>query len=377
MRPAYARWAACASVTVLLWAAALCPAKAAETGKSQGTAGWAEVEITPPLGIALGGRGGAETLAKKVLDPLYAQVLYLKDAKGRGFVLASFDVIGLPHDLSDRLRQDIVQELGVDWNLVVLNASHTHSGPHMLRSLMAGVGPAPPIEADYFKTLEEKVIAATRAAARAMQPVRVEAFQGGSQFGINRRGKGPRGQDGMFPNPQGPFDEKVWVMRLSPENGDPPAVVFSYACHAVFAYGYAYDAISADFPGATRAALRDSLGPKAHVQFIQGFAGNIRPRILADLENHRFRQSTPEDLQQAGKDMADAVLAAMNTSGKTLSLSIVGAADRPFLPRDNPPPRAQYEKMRDHALADHEQVSAGIERVLAETLRLRRRLCEG
>src|SRR5437870_11412779 len=152
-------------------------------------AGWAEVEITPPLGIGLGGRGGPETRANKVLDPLYAQVTYLKDGKGTGFVLVSFDVVGLPHDLSDRIRSDIVHELGVEWNLVVLNASHTHSGPYMIRSLMAGVGPAPQIEIDYFKSLEEKIVSATRAAATGLQPVQVEVFQGTSQAAINRRGK--------------------------------------------------------------------------------------------------------------------------------------------------------------------------------------------
>ena len=107
-------------------------------------AGWAEVDITPPLGIALGGRGGPETPATKVLDPLYAQVLYLRDGKGAGLVLASFDLIGLSHDLSDRIRTRMAQELGVEWDLIVLNASHTHSGPYVIRSLMAGVGPPPP-----------------------------------------------------------------------------------------------------------------------------------------------------------------------------------------------------------------------------------------
>src|SRR4051812_47642873 len=80
-------------------------------------AGWAEVEITPPLGIGLGGRGGPETLANKILSPLFGQVLFLKDGKGRGFVLVSLDVVAIAHDLSDRIRTDIVQELGVDWNL--------------------------------------------------------------------------------------------------------------------------------------------------------------------------------------------------------------------------------------------------------------------
>ena len=129
-------------------------------------AAWAEVEITTPLGIALGGRGGPGTVANKVLDPLYAQVLHLTDGKGKGFVLVSFDVVGLPHDLSDRLRTDIVHELGVEWDLVVLNCSHTHSGPYMIRSLIAGVGPTPEIESKYFDALTEKIVTATRAARK-------------------------------------------------------------------------------------------------------------------------------------------------------------------------------------------------------------------
>src|SRR5439155_2673454 len=147
-----------------------------------------------------------------MLDPLYAQVLLLKDAKGKGFVLVSFDVVGLPHELSDRLRTDIVNDLGVVWNLVVLNASHTHSGPYMIRSLMAGLGPPPQIEIDYFKSLEEKIIQATRTAAKALKPVSIEVFHGSSDVGINRRGKNKQGRRGILPDPKGPFDEKVWVL---------------------------------------------------------------------------------------------------------------------------------------------------------------------
>src|SRR5262245_38878680 len=170
------------------------PASAGEGKTEPASAGWAEVEITPPLGIGLGGRGGPETVATKVLDPLFAQVLCVKDGKGTGFVLVSFDLVGLPHDLSDRIRNDIVNELGVDWNLVVLNASHTHSGPYMIRSVMAGVGPPPQVEIDYFKALEEKIVSATRAAAKALQPVDVEVFAGTSDVGINRRGRNKQGQ---------------------------------------------------------------------------------------------------------------------------------------------------------------------------------------
>jgi len=327
---------------------ACCLTHAAKNERAQ--AGWAEVEITPPLGIGLGGRGGPETVAKKVLDPLFAQVLYLKDSKGTGFVLLSFDMIGLPHDLSDRIRTDIVNELGVEWNLVLLNASHTHSGPYMIRSLMAGVGPPPQIEIDYFKSLEDKIVSAVRSAAKSLKPVTVEVFHGTSDVGINRRGKNKLGNRGILPDPNGPFDENVWVLKLTPETGS-AAVIFSYACHPVIAYGYANAAISADFPGVARNALRQALGPKTHVQFVQGFAGNVRPRITADLEKGVFRSSKAADLEKAGRNLAEAVLVAIKSKGDTLNLNIAGTSDRPFLPRDKPPPREFYVKMREQATA--------------------------
>jgi len=49
--------------------------------------------------------------------------------------------------------------------------------------------------------------------------------------------------------------------------------------------------------------------------------------------------------------MSAAVLAALKGPGQRLSLEIAGAADRPFLPRDKPPPGERYEKMRTEALA--------------------------
>jgi hypothetical protein len=328
------------------------PAPAADVSRRAATAvaGWAEVDITPPLGIALGGRAGPVTPASHVLDPLYAQLIYVKDAKGTGFVLVSFDLIGLPHELSDRLRTVLVHDLGVDWNLVVLNASHTHSGPYTLRSLMAGVGPAPQVEQDYFKILEEKVVQAARMAAHEMRPVTAVVYRGTSRLAINRRGKNAQGRRGMLPDPAGPIDEKLWVLRLTPANGEPPAVVFSYACHPVLVYGYDLAAISADYPGMTRKLLRELLGAKAHVQFVQGFAGNVRPRLVADVAHGRFRNSRPEDLEQAGYELANDILATLKSKGKPLQLDLAGAADRPFLPRGEPPPRSLYESMRAEAL---------------------------
>lgn len=312
---------------------------------SQSSAGWAQVDVTPPLGIALGGRGGNFVAAKEILDPLFLQVSYLKDSRGSGLVLISVDLVGMTHDLSERIRTAVVHELGVEWNSVLINCSHTHSGPNMLRDILAGVGAPTQLEIDYFSSLREKAISAVRLAARNIKPVRVEVFEGKSEVAINRRGKNRNGKLGILPNPKGPIDDKVWIMQLSPLDGSAPAVVFSYACHPVIVYGYKGAAISADFPGVTRKRLNEKLGATTHVQFVQGLAGNVRPRACADVEKNLFNRGGPAVLEEAGNTLAQNVLAGLKTKARSLDLKIASASDRTFLPRGTPPGREVYEKM--------------------------------
>ena len=318
----------------------------AEADKSIAMAGWAEIDITPPMGLVMGGRGLTETTGKKVLDPLMAQVLYMKDAKGSAFVLVSFDLVGISHELSDRIRTDIVHELGVDWNLVVLNTSHTHSGPLMIRSVLAAGGPLRTNEVAYQDALADEILSATRAAAKNLSPVKVETFDGKSHVAMNRRGKNKNGEPAMVPAPDSPIDENLWVLKLTPQDGKAPAVIFSYACHPVIVYGYSGAAISADFPGVARKALREKLGEKVHTQFVQGFAGDVRPRVLADVSKNHFRVSKPGDEVQAGTELANDILSAMKNKPTELKLNIAAGIDRPLFPKGALPPRKLYEDMQ-------------------------------
>jgi neutral ceramidase len=319
----------------------------AETVPAQ--AGWAEVDITPPLGVEMGGRGPTETVGKKVLDPLKAQVLFLKDAKGAGFALVSFDLVGMPHELSDRIRTMLVHELGVDWNLTVVNVSHTHSGPQVNLGIMAILTPVPQNQIEYQNTVYERIVEATRAAAKSMHPVKADVFEGKSEIAINRRGHDKNGQPSMRPNPKGPIAEKLWVLKLTPLDGTAPAVIFSYACHPVIVYTYAGNAISADFPGFARTELRKALGEKTHLQFVQGLAGDVRPRALANIEKNSFRSAKPDDAPNVGKQLASDVMSALKSQPKTLNVNLAAALERPFLPRDAAPPRAQYEQLLANA----------------------------
>jgi len=68
----------------VLWAAKRVPSA---------IAGWADVDITPPLGSRLAAVVDPIPVARTILDPLHATVLFLKDSKGTGFVIVSFDLI--------------------------------------------------------------------------------------------------------------------------------------------------------------------------------------------------------------------------------------------------------------------------------------------
>jgi hypothetical protein len=184
--------------------------------------------------------------------------------------------------------------------------------------------------------------------------VTVYFHQGTSDLGINRRGKLPSGQTSMVPNPEGAYEPAVWIMRLASPEGKTLAVLFSYACHPVIVYGYALKKISAEYPGVARREIRAALGQDVHAQFVQGPAGDVRPRCLADLANHKFRNSRPQDLQDAGKDLASAVLRGLECEGKEGSLDLAMTAERVYLKRGAPPARSFYENVaktaKDHTV---------------------------
>ena len=92
-------------------------------------AGWAEVETTPPLGLPMGGRGPRFTPGAHILDPLCAQATVLEDPEGKRTLWVSVDLIGLAPIVAEPLRYDLSALTGIPIEAVILNFSHTHSGP--------------------------------------------------------------------------------------------------------------------------------------------------------------------------------------------------------------------------------------------------------
>ena len=84
-----------------------------------------------------------------------------------------------------------------------------------------------------------------------------------------------------------------------------------------------------------RNRLQEALGPKVQAQFLQGLAGNVRPRQVADLEKGIFRKpTTAEDHVVAGTELAGDVMAALKEEGEVLELELAAVAGFALVPRD-------------------------------------------
>ena len=64
----------------------------------------------------------------------------------------------------------------------------------------------------------------------------------------------------MAPNPDGVYNPDLWVLDIRATETDRRCIVVNYGCHPVIVYGFAWDGISADYPGVCRQQLKAQLG---------------------------------------------------------------------------------------------------------------------
>jgi hypothetical protein len=312
---------------------------------SMNRAGWDSCEITPPLGLPMGGRGPRFAAGSEILSPLQAGVTVLEDAAHHRVVFVSADVISLDNTQNDALRIAIASAVNTTPDAVIINASHTHSGPMLSYERYATLKPKPQALEDYEREMDQKILRLAISTAQKMQPVRVSWRESESNIGINRRVSTPDGVV-MAPNADGFYHRQLWTLDLqSLQNPEERCVLFSHGCHPVIVYSSRWTAISSEWPGRSREILSEQMGSGTHFQFLQGLAGNIRPRVLADFENRKFRPSTPEDLETTAQQFARDVGSTLAQAGDELELQL-GACRSCFLAeRAAPPPREFWEEM--------------------------------
>ncbi|KKL85897.1 hypothetical protein LCGC14_1950110, partial [marine sediment metagenome] len=90
-------------------------------------AGFAEIDITPPVGVHKIGWLKV-IVSDHVLDPLFARAGVF-EAGGERIGFIQFDTLFVPADMVAEVRRRISAEHGFDGANVMVSATHNHAGP--------------------------------------------------------------------------------------------------------------------------------------------------------------------------------------------------------------------------------------------------------
>lgn len=296
-------------------------------------AGSAVADITPKTNLWLGGYAARVRPAEGIAQPLHAKALALVDAGGHRMVIVTVDAIGVTRTLRQTLEGTLAQSYQLQPHEFVLNASHTHSGPEYRPARVPddGRGSVAAGQA-YAESLEKAIHALVGQALAGLQPARLSYARARAGFAMNRRLPQPNAEPTNAPNPDGPVDPDVPVLRVEDSAGQLRAVLFGYACHNTTltqtSYrfcgdyaGYAQEYLEADRPGVV-------------AMFLNGASGDQNP----------YPRGTIELARTHGRTLATAVEAALTTKARPLTGPLSSRRSEIALRYGPPPTRAEFER---------------------------------
>ena len=275
----------------------LCVALALPAAESTAwKAGAAAVDITPEGPVWMAGYASRKKPSEGVSQKLYAKALALDDGAGGRLVIVTLDLIGVPRVIREAVERVAKERHGLRPEAILLNASHTHSGPAPYArgvSDPAFLGKA----ADYATMLEARILEVIGEALTKSAPAKLHYTRARAGFAMNRRlrvGTEIRNS----PNPDGPVDHDVPVLRVTDAAGKLKALLFGYACHNTVTGFYT---INGDYAGFAQAYLEEAR-PGVVALFMMGAGGDQNPYP---------RSVSLDQAAQHGRTLANAVEAAL------------------------------------------------------------------
>jgi neutral ceramidase len=341
-----------ALAVVMLLATAISPAAGAEKAPETWKAGIATVVITPEQSMWMAGYAARNKPSEGKVHDLYAKALALEDAEGGRLVLVTADLIGFPREFRDRMERAVAERYKLAPSGLLLNASHTHSGPELRawRASQTWDLPDEQIELSrqYAEAVFGKFVELVGCALENLAPARLSYLHARAGFAMNRRLQTERGYT-ISPNAEGPVDHDVPVLRVTAPDGKVRALVFGYACHNTTLSDYEF---CGDYAGFAQEYVEQT-HPGAAAFFVTGCGGDQNPTPRRTLEWAR----------QHGQALANAVEAALLTRPRPVRGPLRLALEEVILDLERPP---NVEELKRQAASGDRYAKRHAQEVLDE-----------
>jgi hypothetical protein len=322
------------SATLFLLA---CIAVPAATGQeADWKVGLARVKITPEQPVFMAGYAARNKPFESIHDDLYAKVLVLEDRAGTRGVLVTSDLIGFTAAVANPMRERIAKQTGAPVASVLVNSSHTHTGPALdlddtPRESRGGADSAKTVA--YTQALADKIVQAAAEAAKKLQPTKLSWGSGVVHFVMNRREFTTERGVILGVNPRGFADRSVPVLRIDDPSGKLIAVVCGAASHNTTLGGQDYE-ISGDYAGHAQRVIEEQ-HPGVEALFVLGCAGDANP----------YPRGTYDIAYQHGRVLAQEVERVLGTRLTAVRGPLKIAAGEARLPLAPPKPKEELEKL--------------------------------
>ncbi len=257
--------------------------------------GVARQNITPQYPTWMAGYAMRTSPSDGKLHDIWAKAITFEDAQGMRSILITTDLLSIPKEFSELFKTKVKQKYGLGKSQIILNCSHTHSGPVISRALHY-IYPMSSndweIVDDYTKELEESLLQLVDESMERLVPAKIFTQNGTIRFQVNRRNN----KEATLQNTtalNGPNDYAVPVIKVEGLDNNLIAIIFGYACHPTT---LSINKFSGDYPGFAQIEL-EKLYPGTMAMFFQGAGGDQNPLP---------RRSIPLAIQY-GKQLASSV----------------------------------------------------------------------
>lgn len=263
--------------------------------------GIAAAKVTPEEPVRMAGYASRQSPSEGIASDLFAKAMAFEDGAQHRAVMVTCDVIGFTKAFAEPMCRRISEQTGLQRQQILLNASHTHTGP--ILALDAGDLDFPAEQAAatvrYSQQLQDTIVRLVAESLEDLQPATLSWGVGVARFPMNRREFTERGVI-LGVNPRGLCDRSVPILKVA-AGEKTRAVLFGAACHNTTLGGRDMK-ISGDFAGYAQASIEGAL-PGTQAMFMQGCAGDANP----------FPRGSEEIARLHGASLGEEVLRVLQT----------------------------------------------------------------